>query len=139
MQDVQNTTPVTTSGELKSSTSSSSSEEGEEVNPMDKQSPELKFYKDKLESYLFTVNHSAGCGPRVQGYIDKAYDELVYAHQRLSPVEHDYNVLPRKAKSWDDGTGGIQTGISYAVADMFKQPDGSYKINREELDGCHIQ
>jgi hypothetical protein len=72
-------------------------------------------YETALQEYYITLQTTEGCGERAQGYIDRAYDELEKAWNAIQAPPDRRPELPRKQNAYDDGTGGMQTGLANAA------------------------
>lgn len=88
---------------------------------------------------LFEYNHTlaivVGTGDYGQEYIEKAYEKLKNAHDKLTDDEKKNNPLPAKEQASKDGT----VGVSSAFSDMGSRRKREHYYDYEKEDRCCIQ
>lgn len=80
----------------------------------------MEEYNEAVRRYHGTIQLSAGCGERGQGYIDAARARMVAKYKELTDEERAGVQLPGKTRCSDDGTGGIASGVAVALRQLYR-------------------
>jgi hypothetical protein len=92
----------------------------EEV-PEQEESELEKEFSSLISRYYTTIQITAGCGDLAQGYIDSEWRKLTkFADEH---PEFKSRLPKSKQKSYDDGTGGMASGMASLASDFRRRDE----------------
>lgn len=92
-----------------------------EASSQEKESELESEFNTLINRYYRTIQITAGCGDRAQGYIDSEWKNLAkFADEH---PEFKSRLPKSKQRSYDDGTGGMATGMATFAANARRNDD----------------